>query len=95
MLQGPLGDLRQGLLQLPSRPFVADGLQGPRSRFGAKDPLNRSGLKSLIAQGVFDRPVDILTLVMLLHPQDGSGVEPTVAGMSGGESLEKRLGPLS
>ena len=95
MLQRPLGDLGQGLLQLPPRPFVADGLQGPRRRFGAQDPFDRSGLKGLIAQGVFDGPVDILTLVMLLHPQDGAGVEPTVAGMSGGESLEKRLGPLS
>jgi len=95
LLQGPLGDLGQGLLQLPPRPFVADGLQGPRRCFSAQDALNRSGLKGLVAQGVFDRPVDILTLVMLLHSQDGAGVEPTVAGMSGGESLEKHLGHLS
>lgn len=40
---------------------------------------------------MLDRPVDILTLVVLLHPQDVSGVEPAVSGMSLGQSLEKRL----
>jgi hypothetical protein len=82
LFQGPLGDLGQGLLQLPPCPFVADGLQGPRRRFGAQDALDRPSLKGLIPQGVFDRPVDILTLVMLFHPQDGSGLKATVSWMS-------------
>ena len=34
-------------------------------------------------------------MVVLLHPQDVSGLEPAVSGMSFGESLEKRLGHLS
>ena len=95
MLQGPLGDLGEGLLQLSPGAFISDRFQGPRDRPGSQDSFNRSALKSLIAEGMFDRPMDILTLIIFLQPQDGSGVEATVAGMSLGESLEKRLGHLS
>ena len=38
--------------------------------------------KGLIPDGVLDRPVDILTLVGFLQPQDVSGVEPAVSRMS-------------
>ena len=95
LIQGPLGDFGQSLLKLLPCSFVANGLQGARGRLGPEDPLDRSCLKGLIPDGVFDRPVDILTLVVLLHPQDGSGLEPTVPGISFGQSLEKRLGHLS
>jgi len=95
LLQGPLGDLGESLLQLSPGAFVSDRFQGPRDRLSSQDSLNRSALKSLIAQGVFDRPMDILTLIIFLQPQDGSGVKATVSGMSLGESLEKRLGHLS
>jgi len=44
---------------------------------------------------VLDGPVDILTLIVLLHAQNGSGLEPTVSGVSFGEPLEKRLCHLS
>ena len=84
MIQGPLGDLGQGLLKLLPGSFVANGLQGARECLGPQDSFDGSGLKGLILDGVLDGPVDILTLVMLLHPQDGSGVEPTVSGMSFG-----------
>lgn len=82
-------------MQLSPGAFVSDRFQGPRDRPGPQDSLNRSALKSLIAKGVFDCPMDILTLIIFLQPQDGAGVEPTVAGMSCGESLEKRPGHLS
>ena len=95
LLQGPLGDLGESLLQLSPGAFVSDRFQGPRDRPGSQDSLNRSALKSLIAEGVFDRPMDILTLIIFLQPQDGSSVEATVAGMPCGESLEKRPGHFS
>jgi len=84
LIQGPLGDWGQGLLKLLPGSFVANGLQGARECLGPEDPLNGPSLKGLIPEGVLDGPVDILTWVMLLHPQDGSGVEPTVSGMSFG-----------
>lgn len=82
-------------MQLPPGAFVADGLQGARDRLGPQDALDRSGLKGLVAQRVFHRLVDIVTLVIFLHPQYVSGLEPTVAGMSFGEALQKHFGPLS
>ena len=81
LIQGPLGDFGQSLLKLLPCPFVANGLQSTQSRLSPKDPLDGSSLKGLIAEGMLDRLVDILTLVVLLHPQDVSGVEPTVSGM--------------
>ena len=95
MIQGPLGDFGQSLLKLQPGSFVANGLQGARGGLGPENPLDGSCLKGLIPDGVFDGPVDILTLVVLLHPQDVSGVEPTVPGLSFGQSLEERLGHLS
>jgi hypothetical protein len=89
--QEPLGDFGQGLLKLLPGSFVANGLQGARDSLGPEDPFDGSGLKGLIPDGMFDGPVDILTLVVLFHPQDGSGVKPTVSGMSLGQSLEKLL----
>jgi hypothetical protein len=95
LIQGPLGDLGQGLLKLLPGSFVANGLQGARDRLGPEDPFDGSGLKGLIPDGMFDGPVDILTLVLLFHPQDGSGVKPTVTGISLGQSSEKLLRRLS
>jgi hypothetical protein len=95
LLQGPLGDLGESLLQLSPGAFVSDRFQGPWDRLGSQDSFDRSALKSLIAEGVFDRPTDILALIIFLQPQDGSGVESTVAGIHCGESLEKRPGHLS
>ena len=95
LIQGPLGDFGQSLLKLLPCPFVANGLQGARGRLGPEDPLDGSCLKSLITDGVLNGAVDILTLVMLLHAQDGPGLEPAVSGMSFGEPREKRLGHLS
>jgi len=67
LIQGPLGDLGQGLLKLLPGSFVANGLQGARDRLGPEDPFDGSGLKGLITDRVLDRPVDIITLVVLLH----------------------------
>jgi len=44
-------------LQLSPGAFVSDRFQGPWDRLGSQDSLNRSALKSLIAEGVFDRPM--------------------------------------
>jgi len=44
---------------------------------------------------VLDGPVDIITLVVFLHPQDVSGLEPAVSRMFLGQSLEKSLCHLS
>jgi hypothetical protein len=95
LFQGSLGDFRERLLKLFSGPFVSYRLQGAGDRLGPEDPLDGSCLKGLIADGMFDRLMNILALVVLLHPQDGSGLEPTVSGMSFGQSLEKRLSHLS
>ena len=84
MIQGPLGDFGQGLLKRLPGLFVSYGLQSAREGLGPEDPLDRSGLEGLIPDGVFDRPVDILTLVVFLHPQDVSGVKSAVSGMSFG-----------
>jgi len=91
LIQGPLGDLGQGFLKLLSRSFVSYRLQSAGGRLGPEDPLNGSCLKGLIPDGVFNRLVDVLTLVVLLHPQDISGLEPAVSGIALGESSEKRL----
>jgi len=84
LIQGPLGDFGQSLLKLLPCSFVADGLQGARGSLGPEDPLDGSCLKGLIPDRVLDRPVDILTLVVLLHTQDVAGVKPAVSGMSFG-----------
>ena len=76
-------------------PFVPDGLQGPRGSLGPEDPFDGSSFKGLIPDRVLNRLVDILTLVVLLHPQDVSGVEPAVSGMSLGQSFQKLLRRLS
>ena len=81
LIQGPLGDFGQSLLELVPCSFVPYGLQGARGSLGPKDPLDGSSFKGLIADRVLDRPVDVITLVMLLHPEDVSGVEPAVSGM--------------
>ena len=81
MLQGPLRDLGQNLLKLLPGSFVSYGLQGAGACLGPEDPLDGSSLKGLIPEGVLDRPMDILTLVVFLQPQDVSGVEPTVSRM--------------
>jgi len=75
--------------------FVSYGLQGAWGSLGPEDPFDGSSLKGLIPDRVLDRLVDILTLVVLLHTQDVSGVKPAVSGMSLGQSLEKRLCHLS
>ena len=82
LIQGSLGDFRQGLLKLLPCSFVANGLQGARGRLGPQNPFDGSGLKGLIPDGVLDGPVDILTLVVFLHAQDRSGLESTVSGVS-------------
>ena len=82
LIQGPLHDFGQGLLKLLPCSFVSCGLQGARECLGPEDPLDGSSLKGLIPDGVFDRPVDILTLVVFLHAQDVSGMEPAVSRMS-------------
>jgi len=84
LIQGPLRDFGQSLLKLLPCSFVSYGLQGARGSLCPEDPLDGSSLKGLIPNRVLDRPVDILTLVMLLHPQDVAGVEPAVSGMSFG-----------
>jgi len=71
--------------------FVSYRLQGAGGRLGPEDPLDGSCLKGLIPNGVFDRPVDILTLIVLLHPQDISRLEPAVSGIALGQSLKKLL----
>ena len=81
LIQGPLGDFGQSLLELLPGSFVAYGLQGARGSLGPENPLDRSSLKGLIPDRVLDRPVDIITLVMLLHPQDVASVESAVPGM--------------
>jgi len=84
LIQGALGDFGQGFLKLLPRSFVSYGLQGAGNNFGPEDPFDRSCLKGLIPDGVFNRPVDVFTLVVLLHPQDVSGLEPAVSGISFG-----------
>jgi len=84
LIQGPLRDFGQSLLKLLPCSFVSYGLQCARQCLGPEDPLDGSCLKGLIPDRVLDCPVDVLTLVMLLHPQDVSGVEPAVSGMSFG-----------
>jgi hypothetical protein len=44
---------------------------------------------------VFNRLVDILTLVVLLHPEDISGLEPAVSGIALCQSSEKFLRRVS
>src|SRR3990172_1849389 len=73
LIQGPLGDFGQDLLKLLPCSFVSYGLQGARQCLGPEDPLDGSCLKGLIPDRVLNRLVDILTLVVLLHPQDVSG----------------------
>lgn len=68
-------------MKLFSRPFVSDRLQGAGDRLGPQDPFDGFCLEGLIANGVFHGPMNILTLVMFFHPQDVSGLEPTVSGM--------------
>jgi len=84
LIQGPLRDFGQSLLKLLPCSFVSYGLQSARGSLGPEDPLDGSSLKGLIADRMLDRPVDILTLVVLLHAQDISGLEPAVTGMSFG-----------
>jgi len=84
LIQGPLRDFGQSLLKLLPCSFVSYGLQGARGSLGPEDSFDGSCLKGLIPDRVLDRPVDVITLVMLLHPQDVSGLEPAVSGMSFG-----------
>ena len=79
MIQGPLGDFGQGFLKLLPRSFVSYGLQGAGDCLGPEDPLDGSCLQSLIPDGVLNRLVDILTLVMFLHPENVSGLEAAVS----------------
>ena len=95
MIQGSLGDFRQSVLELLPCSFVANRLQGARGRLGPKNPLDGSGLKGLITDGVLKGAVNILTLVMLFHPQNGSSLKPTVSRMPFREPLEKGLCHLS
>jgi len=82
-------------LKLLPGSFISYRLQGARDRLGPENPLDGSSFKGLISDGVLDRPVDILTLVVFLQPQDESGVKPAVSGMSLGEPLKKLLRRLS
>jgi len=82
LIQGALRDFGQGLFKLLPCSFVSYGLQGARQCLGPEDPLDGSCLKGLIPDRVLDRPVDVLTLVVLLHPQDVAGVKPAVSGVS-------------
>ena len=82
LIQGPLGDFGQGLLKLLPCSFVSYGLQGARGSLGPEDPFDGSCFKGLIPDRMLDRPVDVLTLVVLLHPQDVAGVKPAVSGVS-------------
>ena len=82
-------------MKLFSRPFVSYRLQGAGKSPGPEDPFDGACLEGLISDGVLNCPVDILTLVVFLHPQDVSSVESAVSGMPFRESLEKHLGHLS
>ena len=86
-----MGDFRECLLKLLSRSFVSYRLQGAGGRLGPEDPLDGSCPKGLIPDGMFNRLVDVLTLVVLLHPQDVSGLETAVSGIALGQSPEKLL----
>ena len=68
LIQGPLGDLGQSLLKLLPGSFVPYRLQGAGNRLRPKDTLNGSCLKGLIPDGMFHRAMNILALVMFLHP---------------------------
>lgn len=82
-------------MKLLPRVFVADGLQGARDRLCPEYPLYRFSLKGLIPKGVLKRPVDVVALVVLLHAEDVSGVEPAVSGMPLDEALQELLRRLS
>ena len=49
----------------------------------------------MITKGVLQRSVDIIALVMLLHPENETGVEPAVAGMFFCKPFQKLLGYFS
>ena len=68
LIQGPLGDFRQGFLKLLPRSLIPYRLQGAGNRLGSEDPLDGSCFKGLVPDGMFHRPMNILTLVMFLHP---------------------------
>jgi len=68
-------------LKLLVRVFVTDGLQGAWDRLRPEYPLYRFSLKGLIPKRVRKGPVDVVALVVLLHAEDISGVEPAVSGM--------------
>jgi len=91
LIQGPLGDFGKGFLKLLSRSFVSYRLQGAGDPLGPEDPLDGSCLKGLIPDGMFDRLVDVLTLVVLLHPQDVSSLEPAVSGRASAQPPEELL----
>jgi len=82
-------------LKLLPRVFVADGLQGARDRLCPEYPFYRFSLKGMIPKGVLKGPVDVVALVVLLHAEDISGVEPAVSGMSLDEALQELLRRLS
>ena len=95
LIQGPLGDLGQGFLKFLRRSLISYGLQSAGKSLRPEDPFNRSCLKGLIPDGVLHRLVDILTLVMFLHSQNVSGLEPAVSGIALGQSSEELLRKVS
>jgi len=68
-------------LKLLPRSFVTDRLQGARDRLRPEYPLNCFSLKGLIPKRVLKGPVDVVALIVLLHAEDISGMEPAVSGM--------------
>jgi hypothetical protein len=84
-------------LKFLPRSFVTDGLQGAQDRLRPEYPLNCFSLKGLIPKRVLKRPVDVVALIVLLHAEDISGMEPAVSGMPLDEpfqELRRRLSQL-
>ena len=72
-------DAGQGLLQLFSCLFVADGFQGPGFGFGQEDTFDGLGIKGLVTKGMMQGPVDVISVVGCFEVKDGAGMEAAVS----------------
>lgn len=75
-------DAGQGLLQLFSGLFVADGFQGPGLGSGPQDAFDGLGVKGPVTKGIMKGPVDVIGVVGFFEVKDEAGLEATVSGVS-------------
>ena len=75
-------DAGQGLLQLFSGLFVADGFQGPGLGFCQEDAFDGLGIKGLVTQGMVKGLVDVMGVVGFFEVKDEAGLEAAVSGVS-------------